>query len=237
MQSRERKELIVRAMDNPQLQAALKEKCKRDPLYWFDTFCWTFDPRKEPAIIPFNLYDYQRDFIKALYQAVDQQYDIGIEKSRDMGVSWVVALFFQWCWLYKPGWNFHIGNRVEDLNDTLGDISTIFEKLRFNMMEMPIYMRPEGFSLKTHSNFMRMKNPENGNIITGEAASPNFGRGGRYRAVFLDEFAQWPWADPAWTSVSQSTRCRIVNGTPFGGANKYAKLMNDPENEVLPIGA
>lgn len=236
MDKRERQIQIIRAESNPELRAVLKERCKRDPLFWFDNFCWTFDPRKEPAILPFNLYPYQREFVKELMKAIDYQYDLGIEKSRDMGVSWVIALVFMWCWMFKPGYNFHIGSRKEDEVDKRGNISTLMEKVRFNLGMQPWWLKPDGWKAVDHDNHCRLLNPSNNNVISGEAACPNFGRGGRFRAVLLDEFPFWPNAEGAWASVSQSTRCRIVNGTPFGKANKYGQLMNDPDNEVVKLG-
>lgn len=221
--------MLRKASEEPRYQELLLEACRRDILFWFESFCWTFDPRRTPSEVPFKLYPFQRWFVKELYQAIADQYDIGIEKSRDMGVSWLVILTFQYCWLFHPGWNFHIGSRKEDEVDKRGNISTLMEKARFNFNRLPRWMKPKDWNDKTDDNFMRLRNPNNGNLITGESACSSFGRGGRYRAMLLDEFAFWPFAEGAWTSASQSTYCRVVNSTPYGSTNLFAKLMKDAE--------
>ena len=226
----ERTRLLLEAANDPAKQAAHLELCRRYPAYWFNNFCWTFDPRQDITTIPFNLYPVQEWFIEILIEKMQEQKDFGVEKSRDVGASWLIALTFQYCWLFKPGWNFHIGSRKEELVDKKGDISTLFEKLRFNLNWLPPWMLPIGFSEKQHCLYMRLINPENGNIITGESSNANFARGGRYRAILFDEFPVWDQAEAAWTSASQSTKCRIPIGTPNGKFNKHGQMMTDKAN-------
>ena len=178
MNEQDRKLLVIKASSDPMLQAVLKEKCRQDIYFWFDTLCWTFDPRRDNTTVAFNLYDYQRKLVKHLYHAIEAQHDFGIEKSRDMGVSWVVALLFQYCWTFHKGWNFHIGSRKEDEVDERGNISTIFEKIRFNLNHQPYWLTPSGWDKKENTSHMELVNPDNGNVISGEAACSNFGRGG-----------------------------------------------------------
>jgi hypothetical protein len=47
-----RAELYARAANDTTLQAALMERCRRDILFWFDNFAWTFDPRRPPKHHP-----------------------------------------------------------------------------------------------------------------------------------------------------------------------------------------
>jgi hypothetical protein len=143
-----------------------------------------------------------------------------IEKSRDMGISWLILLVFQYYWLFREGANFHLGSRKEDAVDRKGDISTLFEKLRYNLDWLPTWMKP----LRYQGNLLRLVNPTNGNSITGESSNENFGRGGRYRAVLFDEFPFWPGQDAAFASAGQSTPCRIIVGTPYGKTNRFAQL-------------
>lgn len=222
--------VLLAAKDNRAKQAAHIEICRRDPLYWFNNFCYTMDPRTDPAIVPFNLYPVQEWFVTTLLEYLTKQEDIALEKSRDVGASWLIALTFQYCWLFKPGWNFHIGSRKEEYVDKRGDMSTLFEKLRFNLEYMPTWLLPAEFNPDKHINHMRIINPANGNTITGESSNPNFARGGRYRAILFDEFPVWENAEPAWTSASQSTNCRIPIGTPNGKHNKHGRMMTDPKN-------
>lgn len=229
----ERATLLKKAENNPELQALLYERCKRDPVFWFNNFAYTFDPRVEPSTLPFNLYPVQEWFVNILLEYMDKNQDFGLEKSRDVGASWIIALVFEYCWTFRKGWNFHIGSRKEEFVDKKGDISTLFEKIRFNLKKQPVWLRPAGFEEKKHSLYMRLINPENGNSITGESSNADFARGGRYKAILFDEFPVWKDDYAAWTSASQSTKCRIPIGTPNGKYNKHGKMMTDSGNKRI----
>ncbi|MCA9800244.1 MAG: hypothetical protein KC476_08090 [Cyanobacteria bacterium HKST-UBA06] len=220
--------VLQRACGNPRLQAVLMELCRRDPVFWFDMFCWTVDPRRQPAVVPFVLYPFQRWAVRQWYGCIEAQQDFGIEKSRDMGVSWLLVLLFQYGWLFRPGWHFLLGSRKEAEVDTVViDPSTLFGKLRFNLLHLPVWMRPTAYRDKK----LAMVNEDNGNTLTGESANAFFGRGQRQRAILLDEFAFWDYADAVYGGCSATTNCRIVTSTPYGRHNRFAQLMHDPANE------
>lgn len=224
-----RVDLLMKADKDVELQAVLYEMCRRDPVFWFNNFCYTFDPRTRSPEMPFLLYPFQEYCIREWYKNIEEQKDFGIEKSRDMGVSWMLMLLFQYCWIFRPGWNFHCGSKKEAEVDTgVIDPSTLFGKFRFNLRKLPPWMRP-----KVREKMLTLQNEDNGNILTGESANPGFGRSRRFRAILFDEFAFWTEADVVYGGCSATTNCRIINSTPFGEDNKFAKLMNDPSNELL----
>lgn len=223
--------LLHRLSKDWRLRLLVLERSRRDIVWWFDHFAWTFDPREKGLCChqPFVLYDFQRDFVKQLAQSLRDGNDLLVEKSRDMGVSWLVLLTFQYFWLFWPGCQFLVGSRKRDTVDKLGDLSTLLEKCRYNILRLPVWMQPKGFTPKRHAGLMKLINPENGNLITGDASTPNFGRGGRYKATLLDEFAFWANDSEAFASVGQATPSRIVVSTPYGKANTFAKLrFNSP---------
>jgi hypothetical protein len=220
----QRYHLLRCAAENPALQTLLRESCRRDIGFWFRWFAWTFDPRCEQPIRAFLPHPFQWTLISRLCAAIDQGEDLLIEKSRDMGVSWTVLLVFQYYWLFRPGAHFLLGSRKEDLVDRKGDLATLFEKLRFNLSWTPRWLAPQGFFARLHDHQLRLLNPENGNLIAGESSNPHFARGGRYRAILMDEFPVWPMDDSAFAAAGQSSPCRIVVGTPFGKNNRFAQL-------------
>jgi phage terminase large subunit len=218
--------LLRRARHNPYLQQLLLEASRRDIVFWFNTFCWTFDPRCPQPNLPFCLYPFQAWFVRELEDRIDQQQDWGVEKSRDMGVSWMVMLVLQHGWLFKSGWNLHIGSRKEaEVDTTIADPSTLFGKFRYNLKRLPAWMRPPVRDKK-----LSIQNLSNHNLLTGESANPSFGRGHRQRCIFLDELAFWDAADSAYGSASETTRCRGVTSTPYGDNNRFAQLMMDSRN-------
>jgi hypothetical protein len=223
------------AARSPELQTLLLAKCQRDILFWFNNFCWTFDPRLPQPHRPFRLYPYQVEALHEIVSAIEEGHDLLVEKSRDMGISWLILLVFQYYWLFREGANFHLGSRKQESVDRKGDISTLLEKLRYNLDWLPGWMKPANYQSHQHDNLLRLLNPANGNVITGESSNENFGRGGRYKAVLFDEFPFWPTQDAAYASAGQSTPCRLAVGTPFGKHNRFAELRFSGQVKTLSI--
>jgi phage terminase large subunit len=224
----ERERLIRLAEADAAVRGLVLERCRRDVVFWMDHFCWTVDPRKSPSVLPMVLYPYQRWVAEELVRAIEDQDDIGIEKSRDMGLSYLAMYVLQWFWLFHPGSNFHVGSRRADEVDRgyIDPAETLFGKFRFNLERLPVWMLPAGFSLKKHSRLLSLENPALGNFLTGESANAAFGRGGRKRAVLMDEFAFWEHAEAAYTAASQTSGCRIIVSTPYGEGNAFYALMH-----------
>jgi hypothetical protein len=231
----QRAHLLEAAQVSPELQQFLLELCRRDIHFWFRHFAWTFDPRLSQPHQPFVLFPYQEETVQVLAACIDNGEDLLIEKSRDMGVSWLILLVFQYYWLFREGSNFHLGSRKQESVDRKGDISTLFEKLRYNLDWLPAWMKPSGWQPATHDNLLRLINPANGNVITGESSNDNFARGGRYKAVLFDEFPFWPGQEAAYASAGQSSPCRIVVGTPYGKNNRFADLRFGGQVKTLSI--
>ena len=225
-----RLKLILKLQNNPKMQMIVTDLCKEDILFWVNSFCATYNPRKNPSTIPFITYEYEDVLILDIVDSIKNQKDILIDKSRDMGVTWCVLLVFTWFWQFHgEGYDFLCGSRKENLIDVSGDMSTLFEKLRFLIRNQPKWMRPHGFDAKAHCNYMRIINPKSKSTMMGEATNPSFSRGGRYRGIFLDEFAFWEVDEAAWRASADSTNCRIVVSTPHGLDNKFAELRHkDP---------
>lgn len=227
--------LYQSARENPELRALLLALCRKNIRFWFRHFCWTFDPRLDQPHLPFVPFAFQERALLDLQAAIEQGEDRLVEKSRDMGLSWLTLLIFQYYWLFREGANFHLGSRKLEAVDRKGDISTLMEKLRYNLAWLPGWMKPAGFQESQHDNLLRLLNPANGNVITGESSNENFGRGGRYKATLFDEFPFWPSQDAAFASAGQSTPCRIVVGTPYGKHNRFAELRFSGLIQVLRV--
>lgn len=227
---RERAQLLLDAANNPILQAALIARCRLNPCYFINNFVWTYNPRVPGGRVPFNLYPFQEDeVVPVLREIIDASFnekkeDLLIDKSRDMGVSWLILAVFLWYWLFASNANFLLGSRKQDYVDTLGDISTLFPKIRFMIKWLPTWMLPTGYDSRKHDGYMKIINPVTDSTITGESTNQDFARGGRYNAVLFDEFPKWSFDDAAWGSAYQSTPCRIAVGTPYGKGNKFAQL-------------
>ncbi len=236
---RYRAKLLQACEVDPVLRAEVKELCKKDILFWINCFCYTKDPRRKPNdVLPFIAYeDYQAQYILDVEKAIDKQEDLLTDKTRDMGVSWMILYVLCHKWLFEPGSDFRVGSRKEDFVDKLGDIDTLLEKIRFNLKRQPLWMLPKGFEIDRDAGYMKIVNPELGNCILGESANEHFGSGGRRKALLLDEFAKWEdkIAEAAWTATADVSKCRLAVSTPVGSANKFALLANGTKEKIKKI--
>jgi hypothetical protein len=194
-------------------------------IFYIENFGFTFDPRpqSEPHHLPFILFEYQKDAIKWLIDHIDNGRDGLIEKSRDMGISWVVFVWvLVWYWTFSDGINLLVGSYKEALVDNRTKDS-LFGMMDYAIDSLPRWILPKGFNKEKHRTQMKIVNPANSNLIVGDTMNPDFGRGTRKTAILFDELGSWDYAKDAWESAGDSTSCRIANSTPKG-YNFYAML-------------
>lgn len=201
------------------------DRCAADPVYWFNTWAWTYNPklvgRKNPdgskvsPFLRFKLWPRQVDYIRWLQARVAGEEQGLVEKSRDAGISYLCAGFSLHQWLFTEGFKATFGSRVKDYVDKKDNPDAIFPKLRIMLDRLPEWMLPEGFNRGKHDTYLKLVNPANEAVITGEGGE-NMGRGGRSTVYFLDEAAHVPNADAVEAALSGNTDCVIwvssVNG-------------------------
>jgi len=219
------------------------DQSKVDPVFFIDRFCYTFDPKHEPYHLPFRLFDFQKDLVVDIQHAINNGYDLFIEKCREMGATYTVLDVFLWFWLYIPGSNFLVGSRKESYVDSRQGNSTgmsnkedsLYGKLEYTLNRLPNFILPKNFDIKKHMTYMNLRNPENGNIIRGESSNSNFSRGGREKAILLDEFAFWDNATSAWGATADTTNCRVALTTPGIKPGKAKRLRFGKDGEKIKV--
>lgn len=225
--------LLDKIRHDPQLLAAALKHYATSPADFIGDWIWTYDPRRKPAHIPLVLWPRQREFTEWLLGKLQAQDDGLVEKSRDMGVTWLCVSFALWAWRFVPGFKAAFGSRKEALVDKLGDPDAIFEKLRYALDRIPPVLLPEGFNRDLHCAFLKLTNPETGGAITGEAGD-NIGRGGRNTMYFKDESAFYERPQRIEAALSQNTDVQIDVSTPNGVGNPfYVKRMSYPAEKVF----
>ncbi len=243
-----RASLLSHADKDPQFAAALKILCHDNVLFWINSFCYIYEVRQElqrahgseSAILPFITYPFQDKYILKLVEQIESEKDMLTEKTRDMGVSWMVLIVFVWFWQFgEAGNDFLLGSRKENFVDMREDMDALFPKIRFLLRNQPLFLLPKGFSLKSEADekryapYMIVKNPETGSTITGEANNKYFGSGGRRRAVLLDEYAKWEHTDEsAWQSLGDVTPCRLPVSSANGKKNQFYKLRAGEVSQI-----
>lgn len=183
--------------------------------YWADNFVWIQDPEAEDASkknIPFLLWDFQERAAEEIIRAIVLGYDMPIEKSRKLGLSWLVMAIFVWGWHFH-GWELLVGSQKKENVDTKGNIKTLIEKARYIIERNPDWMMTKLKDKVTDKNAL-LVHPVHGATLAGESNNLNFGRSDRRKAVLFDEFASWEQTDKAaWQACGSTTKCRIPLST------------------------
>lgn len=219
---------------NPELIHLERKKCARDKIHFINQWCLTFDPRRHPKHFPFELFPFQVELI----EWIDDRYRLKenglIEKSRDMGVSWIACAWSVHEWLFSSGFSVLFGSRKEDLVDDM-TIDSLFGKMRYLIYHLPSFLRPEIRERTKTDRYLTLIHPATGNEIVGESANVGFGRGGRSSICFLDEFAHVQNSESVWASVSDNSDCIIPLSTPNGKGNQFAWLRHEAKIPTFSI--
>lgn len=214
-----------------QAAAHLIEACEQDILFFFNFALWTYDPRRRDApLIPFITWEFQDRAILTLSDACGD-HDVLIEKSRDMGASWILLGVFFWRWMFYPGQAFLLGSRKEEYVDKRGDPKSLFWKLDFMLSHLPVWMAPTYERTSLH-----LANLDNGSTIDGESTNKDFARGGRFTAIGLDEFAAVETSYEVDAASQHATDCRFVNSTPRGVTNAFYDIRQRlPQDQIIRL--
>jgi hypothetical protein len=216
----ERQSRLLRIRSDKRLLLGAKEYYKTHPLEFIEHWGVTYDPRNTvtdtPALIPFIPFKRQREFIQYLNELIEDGESGLVEKSRDMGATWVAVLFSVWLWIFKTGSSVGWGSRKAKLVDEIGNPDSIFQKIRIAITNLPVEFLPAGFSLRDHMSFMRIINPDAGSTIVGEAGD-DIGRGGRSTWFVKDESAHYEHPEAIEAALSDNALVQLdissVNGT------------------------
>lgn len=226
---RERIERIQRLRKEPVILPGLKAFYADNPVQFITDWLCTFDPRNVergiPAIVPFLLFPRQAEYVEWIVARWQGREDGVVEKSRDMGVSWLCVAIALWMWIFKPGVVIGFGSRKESYVDELGNPASLFWKLRESIKLLPAEFIPVGYNERKHAPTMRIINPETGSTIIGEAGD-NIGRGNRTAIYFVDESAFLERQEAVAAALSQTSNCKIHVSTPNGAGNVFYRMRH-----------
>lgn len=214
---------------NPSLIPLELATCQQDILHWFDWWAWTYNPNlinpdgtAAIAHLPFDLFKRQREFVQWVLARIRAREDGLVEKSREIGFTYMVGGVALWHWRFAQGFKSAFASRNKDLVDTVGNADSIFEKMRIMRQAMPPWMLPPGFSDALHDNYCRLINPDTGDTIIGEGGE-EIGRGGRNSLMIVDEAAFLTNGDRIDRSTSANSQCRIFGSTVNSPGDMFAR--------------
>lgn len=205
-------------------------KCAKDICYFVDRYCKTYDPRLlaegKPATIDFKLFPKQREYLLWIDEKVRNRKSGLVEKSRDMGITWLSCAYALHGLLFKPGFSAGFGSRKLDLVDRNSDMDSILEKIRFMHRELPPFLQSPDFN----GAYCRLTN---GNAsVTGEGGD-DIGRGGRKTVYFVDESAFIEHYDRVEAALSQNTETVIDISTHNGVGTRFYQKRNEGRVDVF----
>jgi hypothetical protein len=231
-------EHFAKCQDNKGLRDLEVAMCEKDIFHFISNWVWTFDPRTKQAHLPFTLYDFQVESFKWIDDRFANK-EVGIiEKSRDMGATWIIVVWAIHHWLFSNGFTCLFGSKTEgDVDDQSKD--SIFGKIRYVIDSLPWFLKPdmrEKINTKRDADsYLSIINPINGNEISGDSANSNFGRSGRRSIVFLDEFAFVENSDKIWSAISEVSNVIIPVSTANGKGNMFYALRSKGTVPVLSL--
>jgi phage terminase large subunit len=234
----ERAEKLLRLRAKPESWAALRVFYRDNPVEFINDWGVTFDPRNAevglPAVLPFSLFPKQVEYIQWLHARWKGREDGLVEKSRDMGASWLCVAFAVWLWSFYAQSVAGFGSRKEEYVDASGDPKSLFWKIREFIDYLPVELRPRGYERSRHANYMRIVNPENEAVIVGEAGD-NIGRGNRTSIYFKDESAFYERPELIDAALSQTSNCKIDVSTPNGNGNPFYRKRHAGKVPVFTL--
>jgi phage terminase large subunit len=232
---RRRLELLEKLRADPGMLAAFKVHYRYNPADFINDWGVTFDPRlierELPAVMPFVLFPRQRECIEYIVRKWREGKPGLIEKSRDVGLSWIaVGLGCTLC-VFNDSFVVGYGSRKEEYVDKLDSPKALFYKARMFMKYLPPEFRA-GWQEKKHAPHMRLMFPDTGSVMTGEAGD-GIGRGDRTSLYLVDEaaFLERPMLIEA--SLSATTNCRIDLSSVNGMDNPFAQKRHAGKIEVF----
>lgn len=232
---RRRLELLAKLRADPHLLATFRLHYRNNPADFINDWGVTFDPRNlnigRPALMPFVLFPRQRECVEYLHRKWLAREPALIEKSRDVGLSWLTIAFAVAMAVTRQDFIAGFGSRKAELVDKLGDPDALFTKARLFTKYLPIEFRA-GWIEEKHGHHMKLQFPETRSFLKGEGGD-NMGRGGRTSIYFVDEKAHVERAHMVDAALSATTDCQVDLSSVCGMDNVFAQTRHSGRVEVF----
>lgn len=234
-----------KAMRDRGVQRVMRQAAFDDVLFWFNAFCWCFEPRARIKIKPFCTWTHQDPAIVSMDEAItdsertESPVDLVVDKSRGQGATWMFLMVFLRRWLRDPMFSAGLVSKNEKSVDSAIDPDTLMWKIVWELGMLPFWMMPKGFDIKKHRNLSEhtLYNPEIASTIVGYAATGNVARGGRKTVFGMDELATFksPEDERVMNNTQHITYCRFLVSTYDGDSGSYYDAATQVSNAIKVI--
>lgn len=225
--------LLKAAENDPVLQKGIMEVCRQDILFFCNFAVIQFNPKKKSqAVGPFITWPCQESALldtpettgnRGILWYYEHDKSCVVEKSREMGASWLFLIFQLWLGLFHDRVQLLNISRSADAVDCKSPDS-LFWKLRFMHEHLPDWMKGKPIQQK-----MYIEWPKTKSVATGEASTGDAGVGGRASVIFIDEYPKIKEATEVRQRTANTSDCRFFNGTHLGVDTEFYRLTQSPE--------
>lgn len=207
---RQRQRILEEAANDPEYQRQIMAACKASFLVFCNLFLVTYQviehsadgKRGKARLLPFITWPVQDALSDVMVRAPGISLDgepsnpafpVAIDKSREMGASWLVLAIMVWLFVFH-GASSLVGSRSADEVDYTGrpkahsgrlppgNSDTLLWKVDLMLHWLPAWMKPQ--IDRTQRTILNL---DNGAQILGETTNDDLGRGGRKAIIALDE--------------------------------------------------
>lgn len=215
----------IEAQNDPEILIGIKSYYRDHIAEFISDWGCTYEPRNVeiglPAMLPFVMFPRQVECVNWIIDRWKGQEPGIIEKSREVGLSWItVGMGCALC-LFNRGMSIGFGSYLKDYVDLTGDFKAIFVKARFFMDALPAIFQ-DGWDSDNDAPYMRMFFRQSESQWGGQVGD-DIGRGDRKGIYFIDEAAHLEHPQLVDAALSNTTNCRIDLSSVNGRANSFAE--------------
>lgn len=189
---------------------------------------------KRPVV--FEPYAHQREFGEAWITTTKEGVEFANlheEKSRQMGMTWLLAYLVWWILNYHEAPGGVIHRKLGEVCDSGPTPDSFFGRVKYIHGGIPEEFQSPLRFIGGNDPVIRVDGRPLSYFV-GEGATTDPTRGGTYAYFILEEAARTPWGELVHAAVSRACpQGRVYNSTPFGKANVYYRLRQQKPADML----
>lgn len=235
-------ELEVAVAEQRAVELTAAEQWARNPIGWINAFVWIASkfagPRRRVQPMRITLWPDQQltvakwidlDHLQATGELVFR--NLVIEKSRQIGETWLFAALLLWALIYHPVQLLAMHQRAAEIADRGFTVKSLFGKMRYIYRRLPastpglapLSFRP--FSQDPAS----VVNDRNGATLYGECQRDDPGRGGTFDAIVVDEAAFVRHGEAVFAAIDEACESGIALLSSVNGSDNFHARIADEE--------
>ena len=243
-------ELALAAEEEREVELTAAERWARDPVGWINAYVKMASrfandgselPGRKLREVPMILFP---DQVATIDACIDLPHlaktgelvwrNVAIEKSRQIGETWVLAALVCWALLHHPtvGLAMHTkGGKIDDGGER-NTPESLFGRIRYidrKLSRDTLPYLPRGLLYRPFSRDpAKVENPANGAMVIGEGQTDNPGRGSTFDFVLGDEFAFVEHGEKVYAALDEACPDgKVLFSTVNGDSNAHARICDE----------